>query len=361
LTINIYVQKIMEFACSEFTSQNLLITSENGVRMTVNVAFVTGATGFIGSALVEKLVANHTRVKCLVRSTSRRRWLATLPIEFIDGDLFSREALSHALSDVTHIFHLAGLTKAIRREDYFRANCGGTKSLLELASRSCERLERFVYVSSQAAAGPSLNGNAVTEADNPHPVSIYGKSKLAGERACQAMGKKLPWTIIRPPAVYGPRERDIYTYFQQVNLGVRLLLGSVERWVSIVYVDDLANGILAASQHPKSVGETYFIANAEPCEWSNLGEIIAKALGRKTIRVTLPTWLAPVLATSGEAISMLTRKPPLLGFDKIRELKQPGWVCSSDKISTQLGFQCEISLEEGMSRTAAWYREQGWL
>jgi len=329
--------------------------------MAMNVAFVTGATGFIGSALVEKLVANRARVKCLVRSTSSRRWLANLPIEFVDGDLFSHEALNHALADVTHIFHLAGLTKARRREEYFRANEEGTKNLLEMASRSCDRLERFVYVSSQAAAGPSLNGAPVTEADAPHPVSIYGESKLAGEMACQAMGNKLPWTIVRPPAVYGPRERDIFTYFQQINWGVRLLLGRVERWVSIIYVDDLVNGILSAAQHSRSVGETYFIANAEPCEWSNLGEIIAKALGRKTIRVTLPTWLAPVLAAGGEVVSTLTRKPPLLGFDKIRELKQPGWTCSSKKITEQLGFKCEISLEEGMSRSAAWYRQQGWL
>jgi len=329
--------------------------------MAANVAFVTGATGFIGSAVVEKLVANRARVKCLVRSTSSRRWLAHLPIEFVDGDLFSCEALSHALSDVTHIYHLAGVTKARHREDYFRANRDGTRNLLETASRSCNRLERFVYVSSQAAAGPSLNGKAVTEADTPRPVSIYGESKLAGEKACHEIGNKLPWTIVRPPAVYGPREKDIYTYFQQINWGVRLLLGNVERWVSLVHVDDLVNGILAASQHPKSVGETYFIANTEPCEWSNLGEIIAKALGRKTIRVKLPTWIAPVLAVGGEAISMLTRKPPLLGFDKIRELKQPGWVCSSEKISTQLEFKCEISLEEGMSRTAKWYQEQGWL
>lgn len=329
--------------------------------MAVNVAFVTGATGFIGSALVEKLIANRARVKCLVRSSSNRRWLSHLPLEFVDGDLFSEESLSHALSDVTHIFHLAGVTKARHREDYFRANGDGTKNLLEVASRSCARLERFLYVSSQAAAGPSLNGKAVTEADAPHPVSIYGESKLAGEKACHEIGKRLPWTIVRPPAVYGPREKDIYTYFQQINWGVRLLLGNVERWVSLVHVDDLVDGILAASEHSKSVGETYFIANTEPCEWSNLGEIIAKALGRKTIRVTLPTWIAPVLAVGGEAISMLTRKPPLLGFDKIRELKQPGWMCSSKKITEQLGFKCEISLEEGMARTAAWYREQGWL
>jgi len=325
------------------------------------VALVTGASGFIGSALTEKLVAQGARVKCLVRKTSNRQWLAHLPIEFVDGDLFSGEALDHALAEVSHVFHLAGVTKARHRDDYFRANTEGTKNLLEAAARTGKQVQRFVYVSSQAAAGPSMNGKAVTEADTPHPVSIYGESKLGGEKACAAMGNKLPWTIVRPPAVYGPRERDIFTYFQQVDRGFRLQLGSEARWVSIVHVDDLVRGMLAVAEHAASAGETYFVANAAPCEWSHLGEIIAEALGRKTMQVTLPTWSASVLAAASEALSLLTRKPPLLGFDKIRELQQPGWVCSAEKIAAQVGFRCEVSLEKGMAQTAAWYREHKWL
>jgi nucleoside-diphosphate-sugar epimerase len=329
--------------------------------MAVNVALVTGATGFIGSALTEKLLANGFQVKCLVRRTSNRQWLENLPIEFVDGDLFDNEVLQRALSEATHVFHLAGLTKARHRREYFRANGEGTANLLRVAAQAGNRLVRFVYVSSQSAAGPSLNGKAVTEADTPNPVSIYGESKLAGESACHEIGKKMPWTIVRPPAVYGPRERDIFTYFQQVNRGLRLQLGLAERRVSVVYVDDLVAGILAVAQHPKSVGETYFIANAEPCEWSKLGEIIAQALGRKTLRVILPTFVAPALAAVSEAVSAVTRKPPLLGFDKIRELQQPAWVCSSEKISEQIGFRSAVSLEKGMALTAAWYRKHGWL
>lgn len=329
--------------------------------MTAGVALVTGATGFIGSVVAQKLLEQGYRVKCLARATSNRRWLANLQVEFVIGDLFADEELLKACDEVTHIIHLAGLTKARHKQEYFRANSEGTANLLRVASRAAKGLSRFVYVSSQAAAGPSIDGNPVTEDDPPHPVSIYGESKLLGERACVEMAARVPWTIVRPPAVYGPREHDIFAYFQQVNRGFRLQLGAGERWMSIVHVDDLARGILTAAQHPKSVEETYFIANADPCEWSRVGELIAKALGRKTLRVILPTFVASVLAAASEAVSAVTRKPALLGFDKMRELQQPGWICSSQKIAAQLGFQCTVPLEEGMARTAAWYREHGWL
>ncbi len=325
------------------------------------VALVTGATGFIGSALVEKLLEHGYRVKCLIRKTSNRRWLENLSVEYVDGDIFSGEVLLSALSDVTHVFHLAGLTKARHREEYFRANGEGTAHLLQLTAKAAVKLRRFVYVSSQAAAGPSLTGAPVTEADSPHPVSIYGESKLAGERACLELGSKVPWSIVRPPAVYGPRERDIFTYFQQVNYGIRLQLGADQRWASIVYVDDLVRGIITVAQDSRSIGETYFIANATPCEWATLGEVIGKALHRKTVRIILPTWITPVLATVSEGMAALRRKPALLSFDKMRELKQLHWICSAEKIHTQLGFQCKVSLEEGMARTATWYREHGWL
>lgn len=329
--------------------------------MTSAVALVTGATGFIGSAVAQKLLEHGFRVKCLVRTTSNRQWLAHLPVEYVIGDLFADAALTQALADVTHIFHLAGLTRARQRQEYFRANGAGTANLLRVISHAASGLLRFVYVSSQAAAGPSLDDRPVTEDDPPRPVSVYGESKLAGERACIEMRNSVPWTIVRPPAVYGPRERDIFAYFRQVNRGLRLQLGAGERWVSIVHVDDLARGILAAAQRPHAIGETYFIANPEPCEWSALGEMIARAVGRTTWRVVVPEWMAPLLAAASEGLAALTRKPALLSFDKIRELRQRQWICSPEKIRRQLGFQCEIALKEGMARTAAWYRQHGWL
>ncbi|MDZ7292683.1 MAG: NAD-dependent epimerase/dehydratase family protein [candidate division KSB1 bacterium] len=329
---------------------------------------VTGATGFIGSLLVNHLVSESQNQKdddlqifCLVRRTSSLVWLKGLSVDFVHGDLFADEALSAVLPEVTHLFHLAGVTKARTPEEYFRANGEATRHLLQLCVRHAKKLQRFVYVSSQAAAGPSPDGHLLTEDEQPKPVSIYGQSKLAGEVACQEFKQELPITIIRPSAVYGPREKDIYQYFKQVKLGLRLRLGGHERKVSIIHVDDLVNGIFTASQHQRAIGETYFMANPQPSDWQELGQAIAGVMRRKTIPITVPEWAAPALAAVSEFGAKITGKPALLNFDKVNEMRQYYWVCSSEKARLQLGFVPRLSIQEGLLNTWQWYRENGWL
>jgi nucleoside-diphosphate-sugar epimerase len=330
---------------------------------------ITGATGFIGSILVDSLFARQqqnnraSKVFCLVRRTSSLKWLESFPIEFIHGDLFASqgEALIPILPEISHVIHLAGVTKARTEGEYFRANGEATRHLLQLCGRHAKKLQRFVYVSSLAAAGPSADGHLVTENETSRPVSIYGRSKLAGEAACQEFCRELPITIIRPPAVYGPREKDIYQYFKQVKLGVRFRLGWRERKASMIHAQDLANGILLASEHPAAVGETYFMTNPQPYDWHELGQALAMAMQKKTIALTLPEFVAPVLAAFSELGAKITGKPALLNFDKIKELRQYYWVCSGEKAKQQFGFVPAISIQDGLKMTWQWYRENGWL
>ncbi len=329
---------------------------------------ITGATGFIGSLLVESLLARRqkqhaveSKIYCLVRRTSSLAWLEKLPVELVHGDLFSDEALIPVLPKISHIIHLAGLTKARTEAEYFRANGEATRHLLQLCARHAKQLERFVYVSSLAAAGPSADGHLLTEEETPQPVSIYGRSKLAGEMACQEFCRELPITIIRPPAVYGPREKDIYEYFKQVKMGVRLRLGWGERKASMIHGQDLANGILHAREHPHAAGETYFMTNPQPYDWQELGAALAAAMQKKIISLTVPEFVAPVLAAFSELGAKITRKPALLNFDKIRELRQAYWVCSGEKARQQLGFVPALSIQEGLQQTYQWYKENGWL
>jgi nucleoside-diphosphate-sugar epimerase len=329
---------------------------------------ITGATGFIGSILADSLVArqkqngvSNAKVYCLVRKTSSLAWLKNLPIQFVYGDLFNEAALIPALAEVAHVIHLAGLTKARTEAEYFRSNGEATRRLLQLCAQHAKNLQRFVYVSSLAAAGPSADGHLVTEDETPRPVSIYGRSKLAGELACQEFRGALPITIIRPPAVYGPREKDIYQYFKQVKLGVRLRLGRRERKVSIIHAQDLANGILLASTHPAAVGETYFMANPQPYDWHELGQTLATVMQRKTVSFTVPEFIAPVLAAFSELGAKISGKPALLNFDKISELRQSYWICSGEKAKQHLGFTPALSIQEGLRLTWQWYRENGWL
>jgi len=331
---------------------------------------ITGATGFIGSILVDQLLQRrqqsnspiyNDRVFCLVRRTSSLEWLKSASVELVQGDLFADAALVPVLTEVSHVIHLAGVTKARTKAEYFRGNGEATRHLLQLCAQHAKKLERFIYVSSQAAAGPSADGHLVTEDETPRPVSIYGRSKLAGETACQEFCRALPLTIIRPPAVYGPREKDIYQYFKQVKMGLRLRLGWNKRLVSMVHAYDLVSGILLASQHPHAVGETYFITNPQPYDWHELGEAVAAVINRRTISLTLPEWTASVLAGFGEFGAKITRQPALLNFDKIRELRQYYWICSGEKAKQHLGFTPALSIQEGLKITYQWYRENGWL
>lgn len=329
---------------------------------------ITGATGFIGSILVDSLLARYrqtqnsvNQVYCLVRRTSSPVRLEKLPVEFVHGDLFSDTALIPVLPEVSQVIHLAGVTKARTEAEYFRGNGEATHHLLQLCARHAPKLQRFVYVSSQAAAGPSADGHLVTEEETPQPISIYGRSKLAGEVACQKFCHELPLTIIRPPAVYGPREKDIYQYFKQVKMGVRLRLGWRERRASMIHAQDLVNGILLASEHPVAVGETYFMTNPEPYDWHELGQTLATAMQKRTVSLTVPEFVAPVLAAFGELGAKITGKPALLNFDKMRELRQYYWVCSGEKAKQQLGFVPAISIQDGLKMTWQWYRENGWL
>jgi nucleoside-diphosphate-sugar epimerase len=332
-------------------------------------SLVTGATGFIGSILVDHLIKRthkqvdegDSRIYCLVRQTSSLIWLNDLPVELIYGDLFADEALVSVLPEVTHVFHLAGVTKARASEEYFRANGEATRHLLQLCARHARKLSRFVYVSSQAAAGPSPDGHLVAEEEPPKPISIYGRSKLAGEAACQEFREDLPFTIIRPPVVYGPREKDLYQYFKQVKMGIRLRLGSHERKISLIHVNDLVSGILIASEHPQAIGETYFLTNPRPYDWSALGQAIAAAMQRRAIGITVPEWIVPAVAAISELGAKITGKPALLNFDKVREMRQYYWICSGEKARQQLGFVPALLVEEGLQNTWRWYRENGWL
>lgn len=325
------------------------------------IAFITGSTGFIGSLLAERLIEAGWEVRCLVRHTSSLKWLEGLSVQLVTGSLFDESTLAAALAECTHVFHLAGVTKALTEEAYFRSNGEGTRAALAACLRHADRLQRFIYVSSIAAAGPSVNGTAVTEDDAPRPVSIYGRSKLAGEVACAEYKELLPITIVRPPIVYGPRDRDVYEYFKQVKLGVIFRLGHVKRRASFIHVYDLIRGMIAAGCQSAAAGETFFITNAKAWDWDEVASAITAALDRRPFTVTLPEFFLPAVAAASTLWSTITRRPALVNRDKVAEMKEISWVASGEKARAMLGFEAQIPLVSGMQQTAAWYQKNGWL
>ncbi len=319
-------------------------------------AFVTGATGFIGSHLVEALFRRGYSLKCLIRSRSNLKWLESLCVQTVQGDCLRADTLEDALKDVDIIFHVAGLTKASREEDFFRVNAEGTRTVLQAALKRCRDLKRFVLISSLAAVGPSLDGTPVTEKTDPHPVSAYGRSKLMAEEIVRSHSAEVPATIVRPPAVYGPRDRDFFFFFKMINRGIFPYWG--RSLYSMVYVDDLVEGIVLAAERPEAIGQTYFFTDNEIYTNEEIASEIASALKKNPVRVPVPKALLTGLALVG---GKFLSNPSIFNRDKAREIKYNNWTCQCLKAQKELGYEPKVKLKEGMKWTADWYRLNRWL
>lgn len=324
-------------------------------------ALVTGANGFIGSFLVEKLLEQDFEVTCLVRKTSNLRWINKLPVRFEFGDATNYDSLIKPVKDMDYIFHCGGIVRARKENDFFRVNYSGTENLLEACRKHNPKLKRFIYVSSQAAAGPAFDGNPVTETDPAKPISNYGRSKLKGEEITLEYAKHFPTTIVRPPSVYGPRDSDILTIFKYVNSGFKPKIGKKEKKISIVHVSDLVRGIILAAQHKKAENEIFFIANEQNFSLTEFMNLIANVMDKKGLVITVPEFMLDVAAFFSENLARITGKVAIVNRDKVREMKQQYWLVDSSKAKNLLGFSPIIDMKQGLKETYLWYQQQGWL
>ncbi len=330
-------------------------------------AYVTGGTGFIGSHLVERLVDHGYHVTCLIRQTSNLRWLNHLlaaqsqQIQMVMGDLHDIDALTSHVRDADLVFHLAGLTKAPDAATYDRVNAGGTEHLIEACLGAQPNLNRFVYCSSLAAVGPSRNATPNTEDVIPQPLTDYGSSKLKGEMIVREYANRLPITIIRPPAVYGPRDADIFLFFQIINRGVMPILGDADKLLSLVHVKDLVAGIYTAAVSERAIGETYFLTDGDIHTWLGIERVIADALGKRPFKVKVPLFLLDFISIFTEAAAKIMSQAPTLNRQRVRDLKQRFWICDSTKAQKELGYRPIYCLKKGIKETADWYRANGWF
>ncbi len=318
---------------------------------------VTGATGFIGSHLVERLALEGARLRCLVRRTSRTEALPP-GVELAYADLAAGEGLEEALRDVCLVFHLAGVTKALSAEGYYRGNALATANLAAALAGSQARL---VQVSSLAAAGPSPDGSLLKEEAEPRPVSHYGRSKLAAERAVRDSAAASRAVIVRPPVVYGPRDTDVLELLRMAARGWMPVVGDPEARFSVIYVEDLVEGLLAAAACRQAAGQTYFMAHPVAVSWGQFARVAGSRLGRRLRLVRIPWPVVWTAALGWEAAARLRRRPAIISRDKVGEARFGFWVCDVTRARRDLGFEARTSLEDGLERTLAWYRRAGWL
>jgi nucleoside-diphosphate-sugar epimerase len=322
---------------------------------------VTGATGFIGSHLVDALLQRGDQVRCLLRRTSDLKWLRGLPVEPIQGECNDKSSLAEAVKGVDQVFHLAGVTKAVVEKTYFEVNALGTENLIHACLEYNPHLQKFIYLSSQAAAGPCQNGDKKRESDRCEPVSPYGQSKQMGEELALAHAQDLPLLILRPSAVYGPRDRDFYAFFKLISKGIKPCLhGEVQR-ISLCYVQDVIQAILLAARVQTRSGEIFFISDGYDYPMEEILDIIAQTMGTTALRIRIPKQLIFGVAFFSEYFSRIFRRPSLINKSKAKEIVQKDWTCDITKAKTILGFQPQFQISEGARLTFHWCKEQKWL
>jgi dihydroflavonol-4-reductase len=324
-------------------------------------ALVTGGTGFVGSHLVDLLVERGYSVRCLVRESSNRRYLKAPELEFVFGGLDSQTDWDAALDGVDVVYHVAGLTFARRSSDYFRVNQRGTEEILSAVLKHRSQIKRFVYISSQAAVGPARGGTPVNEATDPKPISPYGESKLMGEEAVRAVRDLIDFCIVRPPAVYGPRDYAILEIFKSVARGVAPTIGPYDMQFSLVHVRDLAEGILLAGESNKSSGRTYFISSDMVYSMSAVNKLLSNIVGKPIRNFAIPRAVAYTVAVAAEGVAAITRRPPIINRDKVRDFSQSCWGCSIDAAKRDLGYRQRVPIESGLRDTYEWYKRERWL
>ena len=324
---------------------------------------LTGGSGFVGSYVAEQLAALGHTVRALVRPRSDSKFLKTLPnVEFAPGAIEDRPSLDSAVHGVNAVVHVAGLVKARRPEEFFQVNLEGTKNLLSAAEAHAPGLKRFVYVSSLAAVGPSADGKPVADDAAPRPVTQYGRSKLAAEQAVLAARDRLPVTVIRPPFIYGPRDRETLAFFTSVKNGVLPVLGDGRNTLSVIYGEDCAAAIVCAALSDGPSGRSYFVDDGSVYVWRDALAEVEKAVGKRAFfRLGLPMPVVQVAAAASQLYGKVTRTAQMLTLDKVNELKQRHWVCEGSGARRDLGWQPRTAWAEGVSKTAAWYRQSGWL
>ena len=335
--------------------------------MSAETVLVTGATGFVGSHVVDRLLEIGSRVRVIVRPTSDLRWLEGKRIERVDADLRDPVQLRRAVHGTRAVLHFGGKIRVSATEEFFAANADGTGSLGEAfaAEGPQDGSGVFVYCSSLAAGGPAQESDRqplphVREDDPPRPIGPYGKSKLEGELRLRRIERQARTVILRPPAIYGPRDESTLRFFRWLEKGWLVLPRSKETRFSLIHVADLVDATILALNDSRARG-VYYLSDGTPYSWQDVGGNAAGILGIRYRTIRLPIALAMMGAAIGEIGSRLTRKAPLISLDKVRELREKYWVCFPEKAEREFGFQPRRDLASGLEETIRWYQRAGWL
>lgn len=327
--------------------------------------FITGASGFIGSFIVEEALRQGFETWAAVRKSSSRRYLKDSRIHFIELDLDNRRDLEDKLSGsgFDYAVHAAGATKCLHAGDFFRVNTKGTENLAAALAKTCPGLSRFVFISSLSVCGPIRENRPYTEitgGDTPRPNTAYGQSKLAAERFLDGM-EGFRFTVLRPTGVYGPREKDYFMMAQSIKRHVDFAAGLQPQDLTFIYVKDLVQAVFLALDKGKD-GSRYLLSDGNVYSSRAFSDLIRAELGNPwLLRLKAPLWLLRAITAAGECAGRLTGRMTALNNDKYRIMKQRNWRCDITPAVDELGFTPHYDLRRGVHEAIQWYKENHWL
>ena len=326
---------------------------------------ITGASGFIGSFIVEEALRQGMETWAAVRKSSSRLYLQDQRIHFIELNLSSEEDLKKQLTghSFDYIVHAAGVTKCLHQEDFFRINTEGTKHLVRALIALQMPIKRFVDISSLSVYGPVREQQPyeeIRESDTPQPNTAYGKSKLEAEHFLDTL-HDFPYVVLRPTGVYGPRERDYFMMAKSIRQHIDFAVGFQQQDLTFVYVLDVVQAIFLALERGKA-GRKYFLSDGQVYSSRAFSDLIREELGNPwLLRIKAPIWLLRIITWCGDWWGRLTGKMSVLNNDKFNILRQRNWRCDITPARKELGFEPKVKLAEGVRRSIEWYQENKWL
>ena len=325
---------------------------------------ITGASGFIGSFIVEEAIKRGFETWAAIRKSSSKAYLQDEHIHFIELDFSSQEQLEEQLKGhaFDYVVHAAGATKCLHQEDFFRINTEGTQNFVKALLHLQMPLKRFIYISSLSIMGAIREQQPyeeIRESDEPKPNTAYGKSKLEAEKWLES--QPIPYVILRPTGVYGPRERDYFLQIQSIKNHMDFAVGFQRQDITFVYVTDVVQAIFLALEKGET-GRKYFLSDGEVYQSATFSDLVHEELGRPWwIRVTAPIWLLRIITCAGDWWGRKTGKMSALNNDKFNILRQRNWRCNIQPARDELGYDPKVKLAEGVRRSIQWYKENHWL
>lgn len=327
---------------------------------------ITGASGFIGSFIVEEALSRGFDVWAAVRKTTSRKYLKDSRINFVELNLSSESQLTEALSNLQfdYVVHAAGATKCLNASDFFRTNTEGTKNLARAVMATQTHLKRFVFISSLSIFGPcreEMPYTEITDNDTPQPNTAYGKSKIEAEKWLREQ-KELPLVILRPTGVYGPRETDYFLMAKSIKQHTDFAVGFQKQDITFVYVSDVVQAVFLALEKDDCLHKAYFLSDGEVYDSRTFSDLLKKEMGvRFVLRITAPVWLLRIVTAVGDKWGHITGKLSALNNDKFNILKQRNWRCDITPAKRDLGYIPQVKLPQGVHNSVVWYKENGWL